>query len=58
MSFLGHILAKLLFDALFDEAMSAAEKAAKRSDNNLDDAVVSKFKENKAVIKSALGKVL
>jgi hypothetical protein len=47
-----------VFDAVFDAMIEYAEKMAKRTDTDIDDDAVAKFKSNRATfIKYAKGKL-
>jgi hypothetical protein len=52
------MLIKWMFEAVFDAMIEYAEKMARRTDTEIDDDAVAKFKSNKATfIKYAKGKL-
>ena len=52
------LLISWLFEAVFDAVISYAEKMAQRTDTDIDDEAVRKFKDNRQVfINYAKGKV-
>ena len=63
LQYIGVVMIKKLligwvFDALFDLVIEYAEKLAKRTDTNIDDDAVSKFKEHRSeFLKLAKSKV-
>lgn len=58
MTMIKKMLIGWVFEAVFDVALDYAEKLAQRSDTNIDDDAVRKFKDNRELfIKYAKGKM-
>jgi hypothetical protein len=55
---LKKLIIRWAFDAVFDAMIEYAEKMARRTDTDIDDDAVAKFKSNRATfIKYAKGKI-